>query len=90
LLVAENLKGCQQGEKGSEMAQALGLTTREAAERLGISLHRLYELLWEKKIPGQRVYGRWFVDQEAVEKRRRRRPQALSPRKNNLGPPSRN
>ncbi len=51
------------------MANKPGLTSREAAIRLGVSLHHLYELLWEKKISARKKGGRWFVLESAIQKR---------------------
>jgi len=48
------------------------LTIREAAERLGIGTQYVYVLLASRKLPGEKVDGRWVVDQAAVEERANR------------------
>ncbi len=45
------------------------MITRDAAHRLGIGLHHLYELIWSKKLPARRVDGRWLIPAAAVEAR---------------------
>jgi excisionase family DNA binding protein len=47
------------------------LPAAEAARLLGLSLQRVRALVAEGELPGQKVAGRWFIDQSAVERRQR-------------------
>ena len=61
------------------MLRVEGMTPRQAAQRLGIGLHRLYELIWEGRVSAQRVDGRWLLDKKAVEQRLKEREAQRAP-----------
>jgi excisionase family DNA binding protein len=48
---------------------------REAAQRLGIRLDALYQLLWAGKIGARKEQGRWRVPVAAIEERAQRNAQ---------------
>lgn len=62
------------------MSKGPNLTPRLAAQRLGVSLHHLYELIWTGKLAARRVDGRWQVSTAAVERRERETANAASSR----------
>lgn len=55
------------------MPKPKGLSTREAAQRLGIGLHRVYELLWAGQLEAERADGKWLIDPNGVERRLKER-----------------
>lgn len=48
------------------------LTPKQAAERIGISLSLVYQLLQQRKIPAYRVglrgRGKWLIEEEDLER----------------------
>lgn len=55
------------------MSKETGYTTRQAAERLGVSLHHVYELIWTGKLQALRVDGRWVVLPQVIKARLRQK-----------------
>jgi excisionase family DNA binding protein len=51
------------------MSRTNGLTPREVAVRLKVSLAYVYHLVWAKKLPAERTRGRWLIPADAVEVR---------------------
>lgn len=53
------------------------ISTREAAARLGISVGRIHQLIWDKRLPAQKI-GRDYLIEESdlklVEVRKSGRP----------------
>lgn len=48
------------------------VTPRKAAEMLGVSLHFVYQLLWENRLSGSEKVGKkWRIPVTAVESRLR-------------------
>ncbi len=56
-------------------------TVKQCAERLGITEQRVYQLIKEGLLPAEKVAGRFFVEEEAVEARRESNPTAGRPAK---------
>lgn len=66
---------CSVGEEG----EAIMLTTKEAAERLGVSTRRVTELVRGGDLKGERFGRSWMVDEAAVEQRLSRQPRPGRP-----------
>ena len=49
------------------------LTPRAGAQRLGVSLYYIYQLLWTKKLPGRKVGKQWRIPVGAIEARLKQR-----------------
>ena len=45
------------------------LSPREAAIKLGISMNRVYNLLWSGKLRADQAEGKWYIPESAVEER---------------------
>ena len=55
------------------MEKTTGFTPRAAAQKLGVSLYFVYQLLWSGKLPGKKVGKGWRIPAEAVEARLKQR-----------------
>lgn len=58
------------------------LSTQDVAERLGITIGRVQQLIWEEKLPAQKVGRTYVVDEadlEKVRERKRGRPFSSPP-----------
>jgi excisionase family DNA binding protein len=51
------------------MSQMNEISVRQAAQRLGVGLGHLYQLLWAGKIPGRKKDGEWLIPEGAVAAR---------------------
>ena len=60
------------------------ISTKEAAEKLGISMLRVQQLIWQQRLPAQKI-GRDYVinenDLELVKDRKTGRPPKQQPKK---------
>jgi excisionase family DNA binding protein len=45
------------------------ITVREAAQRLGCTLHHAYALVYANRLPSRKVENRWLIPLAAVERR---------------------
>ncbi len=55
------------------MRKGKTITVREAAQRLGVSLKQVYNLVWDGRLPSKKIDGQWCVSAEAVQSRLTRR-----------------
>lgn len=60
---------------------AFEYTVKRAAEELGISETRVYQLIQEGMLPAELIAGRYFIDEDAVAARVRSKPSPGRPRK---------
>jgi excisionase family DNA binding protein len=51
------------------MQTRTGLTPREAAQRLKVSLGRVYHLIWGGQLPAIRKDGRWQITEAGITER---------------------
>jgi excisionase family DNA binding protein len=58
------------------------ITVREAAQRLGCTLHHAYALVYANRLPSRKVAGRWLIPSAAVESRIKQRAARGVTRKN--------
>ena len=56
------------GKNGKNNKTSRYITTREAAERLGVSLDTIRRWIKQGKLRGKKIVGRWKVLAEDVEK----------------------
>lgn len=49
------------------------MTARGAAQRLGVTIKYIYDLLYTQKLAARKIRGQWQVSAKAVEDRLRRR-----------------
>lgn len=45
------------------------VSIREAASMLGVGLQQVYKLVWDGKLPSQKMDGQWRITKEAVQAR---------------------
>ena len=45
------------------------ISVREAAQRLGVSMKQVYNLLWDGRLNGQKIDGQWCVSAEDIQER---------------------
>jgi len=58
------------------MSEAKPLTVQQTAERLGVTLKYVRDLLYESKLPGAKKVGRkWFIPAKTIEARQKAREQ---------------
>lgn len=55
------------------MGQDKGMTVRQVAARLGLTLSYVYHLVWSGKLPARKAGGHWMVSPGAVEAKLRSR-----------------
>ena len=59
--------------KEGHMKKQSEITPRTGAQRLGVSLYFVYQLLWTGKLQGRKVGKQWRIPAEAIEARLKRR-----------------
>ena len=55
------------------MKKQFEVSPREGAQRLGVSMQFMYQLLWAGKLPGTKVGKVWQIPIQAIEARLRER-----------------
>jgi len=53
--------------------ESLEVTPRAGAQKLGVSLYYIYQLLWTGKLQGRKVGKQWRIPAEAIEARLKQR-----------------
>lgn len=66
---------------------AFDCTVKQAAEKLGISETRVYQLIKEGLLPAEFIAGRYFIDDDAIQERLHANPAPGRPRKSTKGIP---
>ena len=64
------------------------ISTKEAAERLGVSVLRVQQLIWAERLPAQKVGRDYLIDEadlKLVENRKPGRPPKQASRKSAKG-----
>jgi excisionase family DNA binding protein len=61
------------------MKQPKNIGVREAAQRLGVSLKYIYDLLYAERLPGQKVGRIWLIPVESIEARLKQRKRPVDP-----------
>lgn len=51
------------------MSNQSELTARQAAQRLGVSLHFIYQLLWSGKLSGKKTGKVWLIPEREISAR---------------------
>jgi excisionase family DNA binding protein len=60
------------------------ISTKQAAEKLGISVLRVQQLIWQKRLPAQKIGRDYIIDEKdlkLVENRKPGRPAQSKPKK---------